>query len=221
MTAPLAIFGQALRRAAAGTGKPFDVLAGGRAVGRLDASVWTGGLVPGDLSLLHRCTSPALDVGCGAGRLTSALAAAGLAALGVDMSPEAVRQARRRGVEVLCGDVFGPLPTEGSWRCVLLVDGNIGIGGDPQRLLIRCAGLLSPGGSVLAEVRPPGESGWRAEIVLRQGALQSASFPWATVAVEEIADVARPAALQVNDVWTESGRWFVELVTAGAGARQR
>ena len=63
---------------------------------------------------------------------------------------------RRRGGVALRRDVFDPLPGEGRWSHVLLVDGNIGIGGDPGVLLRRCAGLLRRGGTVLVEVDPPG-----------------------------------------------------------------
>ena len=51
-------------------------------------------------------------------------------------------------------DVLGPLPGEGTWDHVLLADGNIGIGGDPLRLLHRAAHLLRPGGTVLVETDP-------------------------------------------------------------------
>ena len=48
--------------------------------------------------------------------------------------------------------VFDRLPGERRWGTVLLLDGNIGIGGDPVRLLRRCADLVRPRGQVLAEV---------------------------------------------------------------------
>jgi SAM-dependent methyltransferase len=212
MTPPLAVYGAALRRAAAGGhGGVALVDAEGESLAWLDASLWVGERVPGDEALLDRCAGPVLDIGCGPGRLTAALCQAGTPALGVDVSPEAVRQARRRGAPALCADVFDALPGEGRWRSVLLADGNIGIGGDPVRLLRRCADLLHPTGTVLAELRPPGERGWRASVALRDATRQSTAFPWATVGAHEIHDLARRATLDVGHLCTEAGRWFAQL----------
>jgi SAM-dependent methyltransferase len=208
----LIVYAAALRRAAAGQDTNLDVLdRAGAALTSINASAWSGGLVDGDTSLLARCCGPTLDVGCGTGRLVAALHRAGRAALGVDVSPEAVRQAQRRGIWVVRADVFGPLPGEGQWRTVLLADGNIGIGGDPHRLLRRCADLLGPGGTVLAELRPPGEPSWRDEVVLRDGARRSAPFPWAVVSADGVHELARRSGLGVRREWTEGQRWFAAL----------
>ena len=88
-----------------------------------------------DAWLLDRCTGPTVDLGCGPGRLLAALARRGVQALGVDHSPVAQEQCRARGVVMLRRDVFARVPGEGRWSHVLLADGNIGIGGDPLRLL--------------------------------------------------------------------------------------
>lgn len=54
-----------------------------------------------------------LDVGCGDGRLLGELASLGVRPLGVDLSEEAVAQARRRGVDAVRADVDGgALPIE-------------------------------------------------------------------------------------------------------------
>ncbi len=84
-----------------------------------------------DLQLVDACTGPTLDVGCGPGRLTAALARRGTPALGIDVCAEAVSQARLRGAAALRRDVFDPVPGEGRWHWVLLADGNIGIEGRP------------------------------------------------------------------------------------------
>jgi SAM-dependent methyltransferase len=184
----------------------------GTVMRRADAGDWSTALRPGDTGLLERCPDRTLDLGCGPGRLAGALAAAGRRAVGVDVSPQAVRLARRRDVPVLLQDLFDPLPGEGSWGGVLLADGNIGIGGDPERLLDRSRELVCAGGSVVVEVDPPGAPTWRGVVHLADGRRTSAAFAWAFVGADEIGPVASRAALRTTDVWTEAGRWFAHLM---------
>jgi SAM-dependent methyltransferase len=213
MTRALAVYGAALRRAATGRGPHLDLVrADGVALDRLYPAQWTGRLRPGDRGLLDRCAGATLDVGCGPGRLVAALRRAGCPALGVDVSPEAIRQTRRRGAPGLCRSVFQSLPGEGAWRHVLLADGNIGIGGDPARLLRRCARLLAPRGSVLVEVRAPDTPTWAAEVTLRDDRGRTAPVRWASVSVSGLAVAARGAGMRVHDTWTEADRWFACLV---------
>src|SRR5262249_18291500 len=151
---------------------------------------WCGGLRPGDHGLLARCTGPTLDIGCGPGRLTAAPVAYGRTTLGVDTSAEAVRQARRPGAPLRPGRVFSPLPREGPWHHVLLADGNIGIGGDPYRLLSRCRELLATGGEVILELDPPGTGTWQGTAALRYDGRTGPPFPWAAVSVDDLDTVA-------------------------------
>jgi SAM-dependent methyltransferase len=206
------VYGVALRRAYAGQSGVLHLVGeGGDPVGRMDAAHWTAGPRAGDESLVDRCDGATLDVGCGPGRLVAALARAGRPVLGIDVSAEAVRQTRRRGVPAIRGDIFDPLPMEGGWRSLLLADGNIGIGGDPRRLLRRCAEVLERGGRVVAEVHPPDGPTWAGPVTLRHGDRESDPFPWACVAVGDVAETVRRTGLTVTDEWTEAGRWFVEL----------
>ena len=118
---------------------------------------WRGSVDATDSALLlARCHGRTIDVGCGPGRLVAGLAALDVAALGIDVSPEAVRQARRRGALALRRDVFAPVPGEGRWDCALLADGNIGIGGHPERLLRRLGRIVRPGGRVVVELDAAG-----------------------------------------------------------------
>ena len=210
---PVAVFGAALRRAARGHHAPLRMLNGGRPVRRVDAA-WYAELRPGDASLLARCAPGALDVGCGPGRLAGALASTGRRTLGVDVSGQAVRYARQRGAPAVRCDVFDPLPAEGQWQTVLLADGNVGIGGDPVRLLRRCRALAAGDGAVLVEVDPPGAPAWSGKLSLTDGARTSAPFAWAFVGVDDIAEITARAALRVTESWTEAGRWFVRLTRA-------
>lgn len=212
MNAPLVVYARALRAAAAGRAVPLVALddrAGARLV---DPARWCGELVAGDPALLERCHGPTLDLGCGPGRLTVELARRGQAVLGVDVSREAIVLARRRCAIVLHRDAFAPLPGEGRWRRVLLADGNIGIGGDPARLLRRCRDLIASDGEVLVETDPPDSTSWAGTLRLSTvDNMVSRPFAWAYVAVNDLADVAAAAALRVLTSWTEAGRWFVRL----------
>jgi SAM-dependent methyltransferase len=166
---------------------------------------------PGDSSLVARCSGPTLDVGSGPGRLTVALAERGIPALGIDVTPYAVRVARAAGALTLVRDVFGHVPGAGRWMTVLLADGNIGIGGDPVVLLRRVAELLGPLGRALVEVQPPG-SQLRSEFVrLRAAGKIGAWFPWAYVGTDHIGEVAGNAGLVATESWEAYGRWFAVL----------
>jgi SAM-dependent methyltransferase len=217
--APLVHYGAALRRAAAG--RPTDLHlvdpSAARPPRRLVLAEWCGAPRPGDFGLLARCGSApgvggTLDVGCGPGRLTAALASAGVPALGIDVCPEAISQARRRGAPARLVDVFGAVPDNArGWRHVLLADGNIGIGGDPRRLLTRCRELLAPGGDILLELDPPGSGSWRGLAALRHGRRTSHPFPWAALAADDLPALADEAALAVRETWREARRWFARI----------
>ncbi|MCE7008811.1 class I SAM-dependent methyltransferase [Kibdelosporangium philippinense] len=161
-----------------------------------------------DEMLLAHCSGPTLDIGCGPGRLTSALSGRGVPALGVDVSPVAVAQTLARGAVAVQRDVFDPLPGEGRWHSVLLADGNIGIGGDPVRLLRRIRQLISHNGKVLAEVELPG-FGLRHQPVRVNGT--GAWFPWAWVGADAIDSLAAQAGFETRWVAEGGDRWFTEL----------
>ena len=100
----------------------------------------------------------------------------------------------------------------GRWRSALLLDGNIGIGGDPAALLRRVASVLRPGGQVLVEVEAPRKP-TRVDLVqLECGGEVGTPFPWARVGLDGLAALAAP--LRVDDAWEDDGRWFAELRSA-------
>jgi len=178
----------------------------------LDLGRWHDPATDEEADLLDTVDGPVIDLGCGPGRLVVRLASQRVPALGVDSSPSAIALARMRGATVLQRDIFGPLPGEGRWATALLFDGNVGIGGDPARLLRRCRQLTGGGGEVVAEVQPPG-TGWRRLTAWfeRDGG-RSESFAWAVVGADAIAGLARRAGLEVAAVEpTPSGRWFARL----------
>ena len=156
----------------------------------------------------------------------AALVAAGRLALGVDPSPSAIAEAGRRRAPALRRSVFDPLPGEGRWGAVLLLDGNVGIGGDPVALLTRAAALLRPGGVVVAEVDPPGTP-TQALIVRIEPAGAAGPgpwFPWARVSADAVGDLATRAGLRPGGIEVRVGgpaaraggagaaRWFARAV---------
>jgi SAM-dependent methyltransferase len=161
--------------------------------------------------VLARATAPVLDIGCGPGRHLAALAAAGHEGLGLDLSPVAVRLARARGAEVILRSVFADVPSAGTWRTALLLDGNIGIGGAPAALLARARALVAPGGAVLVETGPPGAPTRRIRVRLETPGAVSPWFGWATVGAGAIASLARAAGLRPRATFAAGGRWFARL----------
>jgi SAM-dependent methyltransferase len=165
-----------------------------------------------ELGLLASLPDPVLDVGCGPGRIVAALAATGRMALGVDPSPAAVDEAQRRRAPVLQRSVFGPLPGERRWGAVLLLDGNVGIGGDPAALLRRVAELLRPGGQVVAEVEGPGAGTRSLTVRIESDEVASPWFPWARVGVDGFIDLAAQAGLSPAGLAVGGDRWFARAV---------
>ena len=172
---------------------------------------WLGGATEDEESVLARAVGPVLDVGCGPGRHVVALRRRGIEALGIDISPEALRFARRRGAPVVEGSVFDGVPGAGRWATCLLLDGNIGIGGDAEALLARLAALMRDGGRVLVEVEPPGAPTVRETIRLETRGRRSDRFPWARVGADGVAVVASDAGLETLEVWQAGERWFADL----------
>jgi SAM-dependent methyltransferase len=117
---------------------------------------WLAPASPVDERGLDRASGPVLDVGCGPGRHVHALSRRGVVAVGIELSPTAVRHAREGGARVVEGSIFEVAPNPGCWSTALLLDGNIGIGGRPAALLRRVADLLTDDGRVLVELDPPG-----------------------------------------------------------------
>lgn len=172
---------------------------------------WSRPASASDLAVLGHCRGETLDVGCGPGRMTRALAELGHAALGIDVVPEAVQMTRRRGALALLRDVFGPVPGEGRWETALLADGNIGIGGDPRALLVRLHRMLAPGGRVVVDLAAPGVGVRSRSVHLETRLLRSRPFPWAVVGVDAIGFLAATSGFSVHGVHVHGARWFAVL----------
>ena len=98
-----------------------------------------------------RAGDRALDVGCGVGEFTAAMATAGADAIGVDVAEAALRRARSRhpGVEFRLVPFDGPLPFEdGSFELVWASE-VIEHVADTARWLSEIRRVLVPGGRLL------------------------------------------------------------------------
>lgn len=164
-----------------------------------------------DLFALDGLDHPILDVGCGPGRIVGHLAGSGVVSLGVDVSVEAIRHSRERGAPVLHRSIFDPLPGVGRWGAAVLLDGNIGIGGDPAGLLDRLRSLLRRGGRIVAEVDSPGGDTRIVDARIRRGDAETERFPWAVVSADAMHHIATAAGLRLLPIRHSGARWFATL----------
>ncbi|MGK4579320.1 class I SAM-dependent methyltransferase [Kitasatospora sp. HPMI-4] len=181
---------------------------------RLDVERWCAPAAGADHELLRRCVrlgAPVLDLGCGAGRLVAELLALGVPAMGVDVTLTAVARTLGLGGPALCRSVFDPLPAEGRWGVVLLADGNLGIGGDPDALLRRVAELLAPGGQLLVEVEPTAVDERLTVRVEGPDGRCGPPFRWARLGGEATVRRAARAGLAEREHWASHGRCFLAL----------
>ncbi|MCB5907495.1 methyltransferase domain-containing protein [Streptomyces pinistramenti] len=177
----------------------------------LDVERWCADPDRADLSALHRCQGSVLDIGCGPGRLVAALAARGRRALGIDVSEAAVAHALRLGGTALLRSVFESLPGEGRWGTALLIDGNLGIGGDPVALLTRIAGLLAPDGLLIVETAPI-DVDERVNVHVDDGrGAPGRAFPWARLGAPALLRYAHRLGWRPTAQWAVDGRPFVAL----------
>lgn len=184
---------------------------GGRTI-PLDVDRWLGAADAVDQQLLARAVPPVLDVGCGPGRHVRALWRRGIPAMGLDVSATAVSLARSRGTPVLKRSVFEPPFEPGWWRTALLLDGSIGIGGDPVSLLRHVAGALADDGQILVETESPDVPTESLVVSLGPPGGASRWFPWSVVSARDIGDIAVRSGFSLGAHWEHDGRWFAQLV---------
>jgi Methionine biosynthesis protein MetW len=202
------------------TGLPLELVASdGRAL-TLDVERWLRDADEADWTVLDRCTSPVLDVGCGPGRIVRACSACGMAALGIDIAAEAVAFCNARGGPALRCDILadrsGSVAGEGRWSTVLLLDGNIGIGGNVRHLLARVARLMHVDGRLIAEASPAadGERALRVRF-RRNGRTEGPSFGWSVIGAAALCEAAAMVGLVSVDRWSNGSRQFLSFSHAG------
>ncbi len=178
----------------------------------LEVERWCADADAVDREVLGRCEGAVLDVGCGPGRLVAELAVRGRAALGIDVSEAAVAHTVRLGGQALRRSVFEPLPGEGRWDTALLIDGNVGIGGDPAALLHRMSQLLAPGGLLIVETVPDVDVDERVSVrVADSHGAAGPAFPWARLGTPSLLRHAARAGWRPDGQWTTGGRSFAAL----------
>ncbi|MFB7631372.1 class I SAM-dependent methyltransferase [Streptomyces sp. NPDC056149] len=183
----------------------------------LDVERWCAAPDAADTGVLLRCTGPVLDVGCGPGRLVAALAVRGVPVLGVDVSPDAVARTRRLGGAALRRSVFNRLPSEGRWGTALLMDGNVGIGGDPVALLSRLRELARPGGRLLVEAAADDVDERLTVRVEDAHGHHGRPFPWARLGPTALLHTAVATGWTLTGRWTTDNRHFLQLHRPSAG----
>ncbi|MCH9710879.1 MAG: class I SAM-dependent methyltransferase [Actinomycetia bacterium] len=172
-------------------------------VKKLPVRSWLGGRGADarfDHAVVDMCEGPTIDLGCGPGRLVAHLVQRGVPALGVDLSATAVNLARSSGAPALRRDVFEPLPGAGRWRTVLLADGNVGLGGDPSRVLRRAAELLCRGGQCVAEFDATTTGVDVSWVRLESSKTVGPWFRWASVGIDSVPALAADVGLAVSGV---------------------
>ena len=177
----------------------------------LDVARWSGEADDVDLMVVSRCEPPVLDLGCGPGRMVVALNRSGRSALGVDMSAAAVGASMSRGGPALHRRISDSLPGEGRWGTALLVDSNVGMGGDLEALLRRCGDLVGAGGLIICEVDPSHDRDEVHSLVLSSDGWHSTPLPWGRIGARTLARVASALDLLVAEEWSAGGRVFVSL----------
>lgn len=118
---------------------------------------------PGELRFWRRLageepSGAVLDLGCGSGRITPALASGARRVLGIDLSPDMLRRARARTADVASvalarGDVRR-LPVVGGWDLAVAADGLFGhlLGDADRRLALQeISRALRPSGRFVLE----------------------------------------------------------------------
>ena len=144
---------------------------------------------------------PVLDLGAGAGRAALHFQERGLDATAVEASGGAAEVCRRRGVrDVRVADLNDP-PGDRSWRAVLLLCGNIGLGGTwegNRELLARLAMVVAPeatliGDSVAWDGRP------EISLRLRYGDVVTPWWRQRNIAPEELSDLVEGTGWTVEN----------------------
>jgi SAM-dependent methyltransferase len=177
----------------------------------LPAHRWFEPVTTAEQRLLERAEGPVLDIGCGPARHALMLAQTGMITLGIDISMPALAVARRRGALVLQRSIFDHVPGDRRWGTALLLDGNIGIGGEPAVLLRRVRDLLRDEGRILVEVEAAEVTPIRRTVRFEHDGYAGPWFGWTSVGLNELNDLAQASGMRLRDSWIDGDRCFAQL----------
>jgi SAM-dependent methyltransferase len=108
--------------------------------------------------LRHVASGPVLDLGCGGGRHALYFQDLGLDVTAVDVSPGAIEVSRKRGVrDARLLDLRSP-PDDQPWGSVLMMCGNLGLGGswaETRELLALLSERSAPGAVLIGDTVDP------------------------------------------------------------------
>jgi hypothetical protein len=116
-----------------------------------------------------------------------------------------------RGGPALHRRINDALPGEGRWGTALLIDSNVGMGGDLEALLRRCGDLVGQGGLIICEVDPSQDRDEVHSLIMSGGGWRSTPLPWGRIGARTLARVASALDLLVAEEWSAGGRVFVSL----------
>ena len=106
--------------------------------------------------------------------------------------------------------VFDAVPDAGLWRCALLLDGSIGIGGDPEALLQR----------VESGSRSTADCWWKPDILSNRPSTSMCGSKPPRAAARGFAGrsfltstwgCSPVPAVSFSDAWEDEGRYFAQL----------
>lgn len=83
---------------------------------------------------------------------------------------------------------------------MLLIDGNIGLGADPERLLLRSRNLLTDGGRCIVEFDARTHVATTTRVRLESGGEVGPWFQWSTVGIGGAEELALRCGLQLDAV---------------------
>lgn len=175
----------------------------------LNVDRWLGPASAADTHALTRTNGRVLDVGSGPGRMLKAGSKMGIDIEGVDTDLSTALSLQKLGYTVHTGDIMDvDLP---SYESFLLMDGNLGMTGDPIGLLRRLCTLRTKNAVLIVEVESPLEK-TRTELVrLKTNSTLSGSFYWSWVTVQDLGLIAETGGWQLQQIWEENDRYFGEL----------
>lgn len=175
-----------------------------------------------------------LDIGCGAGRVALHLQHKGLEAIGIDVSPLAVKVCRQRGLKkVRCMSLTELSPRLGTFDTLVLFGNGFGLVENPRRarwLLRRWCGLTSPRARILAESLDPyrtqapenlryhrrnrrrGRMAGQIRIRVRYRAMATPWFDWLLVSQDEMRDILGGTGWHVARVIESKGAFYCAVI---------